>query len=240
MSATATTKELPILMSGEFVRAILDGRKTQTRRVVKPQPEWNGARWVWPIPKRAQRAGCSTTCVSASREWHEYMPPGCCPCGSPGDTLYVRETWRPRWTPGRGHIIRYRADGQDGPEDGSLAERIAEIYARRGSPDFDQPWRPSIHMPKWAARIWLRVTDVRVERVQEISEEDAKEEGVNGGCVACGQPDPCECRNPTPDHRDAFIYCWDTLNADRGYGWSENPWVWVVAFENATTEGGRP
>lgn len=191
-------RERPIIFSSEMVRAILDGRKTQTRRVIRN-------------PERLSGLMLEGEAV----DW--------CPYGRPGDLLYVREAWRPRWTPERGHILRYRADGSDSPEDGALASRIAEIYSRRGSPDHKQPWRPSIHMPKWAARIWLEVTAVRVERVQEISVWDARDEGVQvethpDGGIKSG-------------YIDGFRKLWDSINADRAYGWEENPWCWVVSFK---------
>lgn len=202
-------REHPILFSDEMVRAILEGRKTQTRRVVKPQPEWNGARWVWPIPKRAQRPSCATKAVSASREWHAYLPPNCCPYGSPGDRLWVRECWCPRG-------------------DGQLAvEKIQRPFYRAtdGEGDTKKPaswrWRPSIHMPRWACRLLLEVTDVRVERVQEIGEED---------CYAEGRSLDLEMDPVSRPAAKWFRDLWDSINAKRGHSWESDPWVWVVSF----------
>ena len=171
-------KERPILFSGPMVRAILDGRKTQTRRPVKPQP------FV-----------ATTSMFDISK----------CPLGQPGDRLWVRETWR---KDALGTVVEYRATTS------ALMEFIA-------------PWRPSIHMPRWASRITLEITRVWVERVQDITEDEAKAEGiVDGGCMTCGKPETCGCQNPRPDRRDSFANLWQSI-----YGtWDANPWVWAVEF----------
>jgi hypothetical protein len=143
-----------------------------------------------------------------------YMP---CPYGKPGDRLWVRETF--------GHgcelcgvrfplapHLKYKADGN------KCGCSVA--------------WRPSIHMPRWASRLTLEVTAVRVERVADISEADARAEGItDGGCLTCGKNEPCGCDDPKPDARDSFVWLWDSINAERGYGWSVNPFVWVVEFK---------
>lgn len=140
----------------------------------------------------------------------QWMDMGPCPFGAPGDLLWVRETWA-----AHGPMVVWRAD----------------------HPTLDRPviaprWRPSIHMPKWAARIWLRVTDVRVERVGDISDADAIAEGV--GPFANSLTIDCATTRP----RDVFAALWDSLNADRGYDFfGANPWVWVVSFER--TESAR-
>ncbi|HBY0000972.1 TPA: hypothetical protein MIM87_28360, partial [Klebsiella variicola] len=96
-------------------------------------------------------------------------------------------------------------------------------------------WRPSIHMPRWASRILLEITDVRVERLNAISEEDARAEGIiEGGCLNCGEPEPCGCGNPEPDATDAFAYLWQSIYGQES--WNANPWVWVIEFERV--EGG--
>lgn len=210
-------KERPILFSGEMVRAILDGRKTQTRRVIKGPADhhWDGV-----MPDYQQRADLKRTgnglAVRFSHrltkrpqlredgvEWHS--------CPYDADQLWVRETWHR--CPHHDEVI-YKADSD---------ELSKKCRAHRG-------WRPSIHMPRNASRVTLGVTGIRVERVQDISEEDAMAEGVNGGCTECGELQPCGCKNPSPDHRDSFIWLWDHINAKRGYGWDMNPWVWVVEF----------
>lgn len=207
----------PILFSGPMVRAILEDCKTQTRRVVKPQPRLieHSGRWWWPIPARAALGGAGSVCTGRSREWHEYLPAGCCPYGEPGDLLWVRETWAamgfddtlPRDIPANA-VWLYRAE-HPGPIAG------------------DGVWRPSIFMPKVACRLWLEVTEVRVERLQEIDEIDAKAEGAFPDAVG-------HLRESLTPHRDEFELLWDDINAERGHTWKSNPWVWAVSFERKT------
>ncbi|MGU7800820.1 hypothetical protein ACV2ZF_26720, partial [Escherichia coli] len=91
-------------------------------------------------------------------------------------------------------------------------------------------WTPSIHMPRWASRILLEITSVRVERLNAISEEDARAEGIiDGGCLNCGEPEPCGCANPVPDATDAFAYLWQSIYGQEN--WNANPWVWVIEFK---------
>lgn len=189
-------KERPILFSGEMVRAILDGRKTQTRRVVKPQP--NLLRWC-PIQSGRYDG------------WDdEHGNPYPCPYGVPGDQLWVRETClihcKPRRLEPKGEVV-YKADFPD------------EATAEPG-------WNPSIFMPRWASRIQLEITNIRVERVQNISIPDAVAEGIRV------ITDP-EC--PEPDER--YRVLWDTINAKRGYSWETNPWVWVIEFKRIDQKG---
>lgn len=232
--------ERPIIFSGPMVRAILDGLKTQTRRVVQPQPSWieSSGRWKWPLPKRAHFRGCCTEVVTASREWWEYAPPEALPY-RPGDTLWVREAFyidqmpwdtmrlpqqRPRDLDERD--VYYRADGE-------CCQQIPECCCREvGKPR----WRPSIHMPRWAARLLLRVTAVRVQRVQDIGETDARAEGadaydVSGLDAASVELLDAPELNPDTPCRNGFSLLWDSLNERRGYGWEANPWVWVIEFE---------
>ena len=245
----------PILFSGEMVRANNDGLKTETRRVIKPQPTWNGARWVWPIPKTARRPKCSKTCVSASHEWHEYMPPGCCPYGVPGDLLYVRESWQA--------LTHGDYQPVDKPTEFDFRRHYYDMRYRSDCGRFTDSdtrgvrWRPSIHMPKWAARTWLEVLEVKVERVQDITTKAIWAEGVrvpvsedgntlwrmsgqNGagkvpasylapGRLHPGQPPVTEDEVA----RSHFADLWDRINARRS-PWSDNPWVWVVKYRKVT------
>ena len=172
-------KERPILFSGPMVRAILDGRKTQTRRVVKPQPDW--------IRPRVSDDGIA----------HGYCGSGPtdgikCPYGTVGDRLWVRESWAKSGEVG--DATEYRADNPD------------PIGAK---------WRPSIHMPRWASRIDLEITGIRVERLQEISERDAMAEG-------------CEYLTNSVA-RSNFVKLWISINGQDS--WSANPWVWVIEFK---------
>jgi hypothetical protein len=200
----------PIIFSTEMVRAILDGRKTQTRRVIKPQPTDCGLVW-------------RTACGGDFAAWEDdglTLDEGRqrkCPYGQPGDLLWVRETWADLRGMGFDVSVAYRADSlRDGREDAD---------SMRAHLDYSVKWRPSIHMPKRVTRLWLEITDVRVERVQDISEEDAEKEGAEEMFV-----------NPLNlgDKRKSFIFgftcLWDSINAKRGYSWDNNPWVWVIEF----------
>jgi hypothetical protein len=227
-------KERPILFSGEMVRAILDGRKTQTRRVVKLD---DGER-MFGAPRSFQAYeicdGKEQGRFGFESEDGAYV----CPYGQPGDRLWVRETWRViangggygKYGPVVG--IEYQADkGQ---------EYFFPTYPQRNrilaksDQRFDRI-RPSIHMPRWASRINLEVTAVRVERVQEITGADAIAEGLreDGECMGlvlydCGKVE--SGRAASTDPREAFSYLWDSINDKRGCGWDKNPWVWVVEF----------
>jgi hypothetical protein len=204
MTASVKT-ERPILFSGEMVRAILDGRKTQTRRVVD-------------FKRIAKQTGCTKGRLAYSptfESWGVFDGNGAadlclvdCPYGAPGDTLWVRETCMITGT-----AVSYRADGEMLPH-----------FREQGC-----KWRPSIHMPRWAARILLEVTAVRVERLQEISEADA----IAEGCKATHHGDGSSAT-------DAYQYLWDSINGKReGCSWDANPWVWVIEFRQMPTPEAR-
>lgn len=182
--------ERPILFSAPMVRAILNGTKTQTRRVVKPQPvATRGSKKPW----------CSIEDLLKT-----------CPYGQPGDRLWVRESgWeRPERTP---RMMREGADTWEPyyyDADGWIDEDHAD-FKRWG---FRR--RPSIHMPRWASRIDLEITAVRVERLQDISEPDAKAEGVDPQFLLA---------------RTGFVSLWESINGTAS--WDENPWVWVIEFK---------
>ena len=201
--------EKPILFNGEMVRAILGGRKTQTRRVVKDQGR---------VPTVLQSDGNRPKHVP---DWFTDY----CPYGGHGDRLWVREThWRAEGegTGGKVRFLQYKATS---PDDPPLGDR----------------WRPSIHMPRWASRITLEVVEVRMQRVQDITDEDAIAEGVQyvvDDFARCGDGtmDSCEQVALGLDHRRTFSLLWDDLNTKRGYGWDTNPWVWAVTFKRLEGE----
>jgi hypothetical protein len=197
-------KERPILFSGAMVRALLDGRKTQTRRIVKHQPVYGdvaGTFASWMFKKRKANGywlypNAKSTVLSE------------CPYGEQGDRLWVRETFFP-CPESHGGGWHYKATEQN---------------------DFmpTMPWKPSIHMPRVASRITLEITGVRVERLQGISETDSLSEGIEASSEGFGIDSGRHFH--AASGRQSYASLWDSLNAARGYGWDENPWVWVVEF----------
>ena len=214
----------PILFNTEMVRAILDGRKTCTRRLVKLQPD---EKHTFPLgfvtdSTEKKEVGCFGFAANEYGGSIQYVKP---PYRyAPGDILYVRETWH-KYTKriGKGESCR-------------LAEFYGYKASVANSEDAEEPWHSSIHMPKEAARIWLKVTDVRVERLQEISEDGAVKEGIYvANCKDCNAPFGCDaCPDEGYDEIDEFAELWDSTikksDIDR-YGWDANPWVWVIEFE---------
>lgn len=220
-------KERPILFSSPMVRAILDGRKTQTRRVVKPQPEHV---WGYGVPNSDLEYFCAHVRYPGQ---HQPDPWVRCPYGAPpnrgksGDRLWVRETWAPM-----------SPDAERRPIEECGIEYHADTFAARPGGwdnDPDSPdalrWRPSIHMPRQYSRLTLEITAVRVERLRDITEEDAKAEGVARGWYERDTLDGPEAV-PT-DYRGGFRAAWNEMHSKRGYGWDTNPWVWVVEFRQA-------
>ncbi len=186
-------KERPILFSGPMVQALLEGRKTVTRRPVKPQPDVLGA----------IRVG-SEGYLWTDHSHQLFKPSGGahrCPYGVPGDRLWVRETWAP-------HV--------------DAITREEGITFRADTPDLPIKWRSSIFLKKADSRITLEVTDVRVERLQEISEMDAMREG---------DPDQRVLIASENTHTDWFQHGWDSLYTKKPeLQWEANPWVWRVEF----------
>lgn len=226
-------KERPILFSGAMVRALLDGSKTQTRRIVKPHPiensRFDGGAYI-SQPKRTFSPQQVSGDISVKSNYIHL----CCPYGQPGDRLWVRETGRGEELDSGIDGVRYQADDFFRPIDDTRSAAInwlkLNTYARlsaEGSALGSQlgRWVPSIHMPRWASRITLEVTGVRVERLQDISEADARAEGVTieeqhttGYCA--GEYLPPSIR--------AYRDLWESIN---GAGsWDANPWVWVIEF----------
>lgn len=217
-------KERPIIFSTEMVKAILEGRKTQTRRVIKPQPifkrELNGIGYAakrWST-NDAQEWGLWLEAWPTLGKWGLASSLHKCPYGQECDKLWVRETWQlievfEDWWYGGFEGQTWRGKISTSKPNDCAIGYLADTYD-------DGPWRPSIHMPRWASRITLEITDVRVERVQDISEKDAFDEG----CL------PSETLIPYELAIDHFRELWDSINAKRGYGWDVNPWVWVIEF----------
>lgn len=213
------SKERPILFSAPMVRAILDGKKTQTRRVMKPQPE------IKPIAL-IDRAGDPFVDDLGRWVWSTGMAEFACPCGQPGDRLWVRETWAASLdTDGdMTEPIFYRAT-HSGDLRASFEPRATEIWDTVGNTG----WRPSIFMPHWASRITLEITGIRIERLQDISLDDMRAEGV--------RPDTEASLLWRETLAANFRTLWDEINGARGYPWSSSPWVWVVSFVAAIGGG---
>ena len=240
----------PILFSAPMVRAILDGRKTVTRRLVK---DAGGAFWDHAGYRPSVADGrVRWHCVDTGAEVGPCSPMPWSPYGGPGDRLWVRETWRYHdWTNDGLPWIAYAADGCHRLCEhvtADWADRVCDVWATLSDPDNyqidgaarDRKWRSPLFLPRWASRLTLRVTSVRVERLQAITEEDAIAEGVRAvvftpddgfpssiGYVF-GDDDGRSVLYPTA--REAFAVGWDSINGKRA-PWASNPWVWVVGFE---------
>ncbi|MBC5079118.1 ASCH domain-containing protein [Klebsiella quasipneumoniae] len=226
--------ERGMIFNAEMVRALLSGRKTQTRRIMKVQPESNqlGLLLITDSTKHSD-IGKYHWAESNATGNHVRSKLFLCPFGAVGDRIWVREGFFPaplemQSEPPRKTMwnIAYR--------DGMQMEKLAPAEYNPTIYNYER-WTPSIHMPRWASRILLEITDVRVERLNAISEEDARAEGIiDGGCLNCGEPEPCGCVNPEPDATDAFAYLWQSIYGQES--WNANPWVWVIEFERV--EGG--
>jgi len=227
-------KERPILFSGPMVRAILDDNKTQTRRVVKPQPASPGALYREPDGSLMKdlRGRAFYTWPSghpdADGRHPEYAAH--CPYGVPGDRLWVRETWEGVFRHDIGDCS-YAVSSGGTPANMRTQDRCLYLFYKADELVHGEPyagrWMPSIHMPRWASRLTLEVVDVRVERVHDISPDDALAEGV------------VETEWFAGDEASAlgvFRSLWDSINAARGFGWDCNPWVWVVTFKRVEVQ----
>jgi len=226
-------KEHPIIFSTEMVKAILDGRKSQTRRVIKPQPYFDDGLydqgWIWEGLHHQSEADLKQLILVSGK----------CPYGQTGDRLWVREAFA-EWQ----GTVECVCNG-----DLSIPEAREYIICKSTAKDWvgilrdmkeGHPWtiKPSIHMPRWASRITLEITEVRVERVQEISPSDVIAEGI------------IEEEGDGLGLQDKFANLWDSINAKRkisrntdmgtisgkGYSWASNPWVWCLSFRQLIGE----
>ena len=221
MSTTALKveiKERPIIFSGPMVRAILDGHKTQTRRVLKTQP-------LEILDKaRGQRLVSITRKMNGHTTWFGLLKRDpnqgaafYCAHGEAGDLLFVREAFS-----------AYAPEGQTG--NWRTGENVTYVY-RATDEDADiSRWYSPIHLPRPASRITLQIKSIRVERLQALSEADAIAEGVrrHDATRVFSTRDSALCY---PTAREAFANGWDTINAKRGYSWESNPWVWRIEFK---------
>jgi hypothetical protein len=218
-------KERPLLFSAPMVRALLDGTKTQTRRL-------RGLDDINKDPDRARLLSFKDGIATFGDSLPDDPVPieVKCPFGVPGDRLWVRETWAPHadeeeaarnWT----KDVPFTSSGHQKPE---------VFYRADGGDPFTNNWRPSIFMPRWASRITLELTEVRVQRLQDISEEDAIAEGIESnlddgmryyGPLNGGHVDP----------RVAYQWLWKDINGDSS--WDANPWVWALSIQRSTNGG---
>lgn len=239
MSVTAT-RERPILFSGEMVRAILAGRKTQTRRVVTPQPPADADEVF--VCLDAQPLAHSNPGVWARRHSTDADSPdgrllylGKNPYGWPGDRLWVRETWfcdDVRLTiPTEQEAAEFSLrDFTYYLADGTCCEQIPECACDEVG---KTKWRPSIHMPRWASRLTLEITGVRVERLRDISAADAQAEGIEPRPEHAGlwRRYGSGCPWWTGNAIKSFCGLWNSINGNRsGCDWQSNPFVWVIEF----------
>lgn len=221
-------KERPILMSGPMVRAILDGRKTVTRHVMRTNHVGYRAFYRWDgEPHRRAMMRCANESAPGTSVFCEGNR-----FGVPGDRLWVRETW-----------CYAHPDYHDEAEGRRKGDRpVRELPAPwwchyAATDDVDEPkWRPSIHMPRWASRITLEIVDVRVERLHDITEEDARAEGVEQ-MGACWVHYSTSMDSPwaSADARESFASLWESINGPGS--WAANPWVWRLEFRRLS-EGG--
>jgi hypothetical protein len=197
--------------SGPMVRAIREDRKTQTRRLIKPQPD------------RKLKAGEGDPGFWFVESYHS--PAWKCPYGKPGDRLWVRETWKAFLKASKHNTGGFKAYDPSPSKVTSRLEFRADQNEEQARRDLTK-WRPSIFMPRWASRITLEVTGVRVERLQEISEADAKAEGIEE--LSHGFRDYLK-RDVQMDAVSSYESLWESIN---GAGsWDANPWVWVIEFK---------
>lgn len=201
----------PILFNTDMVRAIIDGRKTVTRRIVKPQPDEKHKYILGTVKTETPSCGNVGKIIFGidkegnAGDWHYARPPY-----RPGEILYVRETWKPN------------RDGYSGIDFGGY---VYKADCKCVFNDNYNPWKPSIHMPKEAARIFLKVKSVRVERLQEIDVDGIRNEGLTSMSVHAGEKEIA---------LKEWEILWDSTikKADLDtYGWKANPWVWVIEFE---------
>lgn len=218
-------KERGMLFSAPMVRALLDGIKTQTRRIMKPQPRIDGNWTRTKIPGGEVSYGSERQFIASHPSW--------CPYGHPGDRLWVRETFA-------------KVDGQTQPWIETDYRATYTHGDRLGDTlGIKKRWTPAIHMPRAASRINLEITGVRVERLQDISEADAKAEGINcypfrpdDGFPICDGythlPDDGKCKlHPTA--AKAYRELWESINGPGS--WDSNPWVWMIEFKRLNQSG---
>jgi hypothetical protein len=202
-------KEKPILFSGPMVRAILRGDKTQTRRVINPQPD-------------SEEEGEPYWNIGGFRLHQSSSKPLICPYGNPGDILWVREAWRGSRENDKIHLS-YCADGTTRIVDSNSAKHNLSDYIFPRAASNPKNAVSPLFMPRWASRITLKITGISVQRLQDICQMDAWAEGCPEDRIPDGLGRPYAW----------FRDLWNCINSKRGYGWDSDPWVWKICFERA-------
>ena len=209
-------KERPIIFNSEMVKAILDGRKTQTRRPIKPQPpEFAKEVFYWVNPPNIPKEHCSDIGLyyrySGGLVFHKR-----CPFGEIEDKLWIRETFLYHCDPFMvDPRVHYKADNSD-----KRVDRLPDgVIVHNWEHPENYKWRPSIHMPRWASRILLEITNIRVQRIQEITNGEVIDEGFGKNEVLAGET-----------RFTWFVKLWNSTNSNFNL-WHFNPWVWVLEFK---------
>ena len=223
----APIREKGLIFNSEMVRAILDGRKTQTRRPIKwKQTRFteigereDGSKWPW-----------SEDAEHACDFWHP------CPFGAVGDRIWVRETWSSDFANYYPNDRVWYAADDNRQLDIDMVDGVRGIYSPESDVHVPFRWHPSIHMPRWASRILLEITDVRVERLNAISEEDATAEGVPpaGSLLPDYLGTFLTPKGDFATAKVAFQRLWESIYGEES--WKANGWVWVISFKRV--EGG--
>lgn len=220
-----------------MVRALLNDSKTQTRRVVKLPHNNRLGQWE-PMTVGGPDGGRTADGKTIPRQGAigHTRTGDClvCPHGQPGDRLWVRETWSSDFANHYPHERVWYAADNDRRHEIQVSDGVRGIYSPESHEHVPFRWRPSIHMPRCASRITLEITGVRAERLQDISEDDAIAEGVDGPmcAVAVGRAPSRSTLLPAAVH--GYAHLWESLNGTRGYGWHTNPWVWVIQLKRIT------
>ena len=209
----STVREHPILFSVPMVRAILEGKKTQTRRIIKPQPQGDLLKMLGHYAVFSDKHVLS------------------CPYGQPRDHLWVRETWTEN---DRGQNITKR-EWEDIYQLLDLDTFCTEFGLPDASPRTAK-WHPSIFMPRDHSRVLLEIVEIRAERLQAITEDDAIAEGVTDKAYPAGDYDGGYVEHELGTWIGGYMALWDSINVKRGYSWQSNPWVWVVTFRALLNE----
>lgn len=215
-------KEIPILFSTPMVQAILEGRKTITRRTKSLEFVNDNLDWNWEYKGLCDHGHLIRNNLYGSQNAVK------CPYGKPGDILWVRESitvLEPEHCIAIKERFAYKADVTD-----AESEKIRQEFIKMGYP---YQWKPSIHMPKDACRIWLEVTEVRAERLQEINEQEVKAEGIEETDGPWFKVPGSNTYKPTA--KAAFVALWKSINGEES--WNANPWLWVISFSVISTTG---